>query len=168
VELSKRDLKVPFLNLAGSSEDVDWKERLVRTYLFWTPHPWLALRGEYQYERNSRDNQLTDGIRSMNTHRVPLGISFFHPSGLSASVRTTYFNQAGKFELLTGNIRSGNDDFWTVDAGINYRLPQQYGFITVGATNLFDKKFKFFDTDFNNPSIRPNRMFFTRITLALP
>src|SRR5437870_139395 len=168
VELSKRDLKVPFLNLAGSSEDVDWKERLVRTYLFWTPHPWLALRGEYQYERNSRDNQLTDGIRSMNTHRVPLGISFFHPSGLSASLSTTYFNHADKFELLTGNIRSGNDDFWTVDAGINYRLPQRYGFITVGATNLFDKKFKFFDTDFNNPSIRPNRMFFTRITLALP
>ena len=104
----------------------------------------------------------------MNTHRVPLGISFFHPSGLSAAVRTTYFNQSGKFELLRGNIQSGSDDFWTVDAGINYRLPQRYGFITVGATNLFDKKFKYFDTDFNNPSIRPNRMFFTRITLALP
>ncbi len=105
----------------------------------------------------------------MDTHRVPLGISFFHPSGVGASLRATYFNQNGEFESIkTGDIRSGHDDFWTVDAGINYRLPKRYGFITVGVTNLFDKEFRFFDTDFNNPSIRPDRMFFGRVTLALP
>ena len=105
----------------------------------------------------------------MDTHRVPLGISFFHPSGLSTSLQATYFNQDGKFESIkTGVIRSGRDDFWTVDAATSYRLPKRYGFVTVGATNLFDKKFKYFDTDFRNPSIRPARMFFARVTLALP
>ena len=33
------------------------------------------------------------------------------------------------------------------DVAINYRLPKRYGFITVGATNLFDREFEFFDTD---------------------
>ena len=105
-----------------------------------------------------------------DTHRVPLGIMFFHPSGLSASLTATYFNQDGKFgRIFAGDpIRHGSDDFWTVDAAINYRLPKRYGFITVGATNLFDEKFKFFDPDLNNASIQPDRTIFTRITLALP
>jgi outer membrane receptor protein involved in Fe transport len=112
---------------------------------------------------------LTDQPEELNTHRVPLGISFFHPSGLSAGLKATYFNQDGRFVLLnTRDVRSGSDDFWTVDAAISYRLPKRYGFITVGATNLFDQKFKFFDRDARNPTIQPDRTFFGRITLALP
>ena len=104
----------------------------------------------------------------LNTHRVPLGITFFHPSGLSAGLKATYFDQDGKFVLLNSDVQSGNDDFWTVDAAIGYRLPKRYGFVTVGVTNLFDRKFKFFDRDINNPTIQPDRAFFARITLALP
>ena len=100
----------------------------------------------------------------IETHRVPVGINFFHPSGLSSSLTATYFNQDVKFE----DARSGNDDFWIVNAAINYRLPKRYGLITVGATNLFDKQFRYFDTDTANPIILPDRMFFARATLALP
>jgi tetratricopeptide (TPR) repeat protein len=176
VEFSKRDLKVPFLEFTESgppaAREVDWEEYLSRAYLFWTPHPWLALRAEYRYERAKRDERLTNGVKEMDTHRVPLGISFFHPSGLSASVTANYFNQDGKFlRFLEGGfaeLQPGSDNFWTVDAAINYRLPKRYGFITIGATNLFDQKFKYFDTDLRNPSIQPDRMFFARVTLALP
>jgi outer membrane receptor protein involved in Fe transport len=175
VEFSKRDLDVPFLNFAANpvsppTDIANWREYLGRLYLFWTPHDWLALRAEYQYEKLKRDTEFPSGVTIAKTHRVPLGINFFHPSGIGASLTTTYFNQEGRFGgLFTGNaIRHGSDDFWTVDAGITYRLPKRYGFITVGATNLFDKKFKFFDADLNNASIRPNRTLFTRITLALP
>ena len=105
----------------------------------------------------------------LDTHRVPLGISFFHPSGLSVPLTATYWNQDGKFlRLASGVIQSGGSNFWTVDAAINYRLPKRYGFITVGATNLLDQKFKFFNTDFNNPTIQPDRTFLARVTLALP
>ena len=101
--------------------------------------------------------------------RVPVGINFFPPSGFGAFLTATYFNQRGKFELLTGAPRrSGSDDFATVDAGLKYRLPQRYGFIAIGATNLFDKKFRYFESDINNPSIQPKRTVFGRITLALP
>ena len=173
VEFSIRDLSVPFLDLTSDPPPVrhaDWRENLARTYLFWTPHPWVALRAEYQYERLKRDDDFPEGVRQANTHRIPLGASFFHPSGFSAGVTATYWNQAGRFGGITAadSIRRGSDDFWTVNAGVSYRLPKRYGFVTVGATNLFDTKFKYFDPDLNNASIQPKRMFFTRITLALP
>jgi tetratricopeptide (TPR) repeat protein len=172
LEFSKRDLTVPFIGsgIAGPvPQEADWTENLARTYLFWTPSPSLALRAEYQYERARRDEQFSQGVRRLDTHRVPLGLSFFHPSGLSAFLTATYSYQRGKFDLVSPvPSRSGSDDFWIVDAGIKYRLPDRYGFVTVGATNLFDKKFKYFETDLRNPSIQPDRVFFGRITLALP
>ncbi|MCI0554727.1 MAG: TonB-dependent receptor, partial [Anaerolineae bacterium] len=154
-EFSMRDLTVP---LVGTLE-VDWEEYLGRAYAFWTPHPWLALRGEYIFERL----KLVE-IADIDTHRVPLGINVFHPAGLSGTLTATYWNQDVDF----ADSRSGRDDFVTVDAGVSYRLPKRYGFITVGAANLFDEEFDYFNYEFNNPTIQPDRMVFARITLQLP
>jgi tetratricopeptide (TPR) repeat protein len=173
VELSKRELKVPFLDFSDAANPVfrkeDWDEYLARAYLFWTPHAWLALRAEYQFEKLKRGKAFPEGVLDLDSHRVPVGFNFFHPSGLSASLTVTYYNQDGTFTgVLGNNVRPGSDNFWLVDAAINYRLPKRYGFITVGVTNLFDKEFKFFDVDLNNARIQPTRMFFSRVTLALP
>src|SRR5262249_8890971 len=99
VELSKRTLKVPFLFVTregkNTTEESDWDEYLARTYLFWTPHAWLTLRAEYIFERVKREEPFVQGARDANTHRVPLGINFFHPSGVSAQLGATYYNQDG-------------------------------------------------------------------------
>jgi hypothetical protein len=170
MEFSKRDLEFPLIDISGPSpatQQLKAKEYLSRTYLFWTPHPWLGLRTEYVFERLENDPLI--GPTKLDTHRVPLGLNFFHPSGLSTSLTATYYNQYGKFfRLATGLAQSARDDFWMVNAAINYRLPNRYGFVTVGAANLLDKKFKFFEPDLNNPSIQPGRMLFFRVTLALP
>ena len=169
IEVSKRDLNVPATDQFGEAIRVGWQEELARTYLFWTPHPWLAMRLEYQYEQIKRDALLTDGVQHLETHRVPLGINFFHPTGLGAGLKLTYFNQAGQFESIkTGMLSAGHDDFWVVDAMLNYRLPKRYGFFSIGATNLFNQNFSYFDIDFNNPSIAPTRMAYARLTLAFP
>jgi hypothetical protein len=173
VQFSKRDLQVPFLDNSvpanPRSREAGLDESLGQAYLFWTPHRWLALRVQYIFERlESERFPGFDQPEELDTHRIPVGIGFFHPSGLATSLTTTYFNQDGKFILNTGQARSGRDDFWTVDAAIGYRLPKRYGFITVGATNLFDERFKFFDRDVNHPSILPTRVVFGRVTLALP
>jgi hypothetical protein len=171
VEFSKRDLTVPFLDFVDPSvtRESDVNEYLARTYLFWTPHRWLALRADYLFEKVTNEVVFGEQPVELRTHRVPLGINFFHPSGFSAALTATYWNQSGKFErLATGIVQSANDDFWTVDAGLSYRLPKRYGFITIGATNLFDKKFKFYNTDFNNPYVKPDRTIFAKVTLALP
>ncbi len=78
--------------------EADWEEYLGRAYLYWTPHEWLALKAEYLYEDFEREEKLPDGIKDLRTHRVPLGINFFHPSGLSVGVTATYYDQKGTIE----------------------------------------------------------------------
>ena len=175
LEYSKRELKVPFLLFAIApvsppTEESSWDEYNGRAYLFWTPDKWLSLRAEYIFERLKREEPFVEGVIEADTHRVPLGINFFHPSGLSASLTATYFNQEGTFgNYYEGDpIQDGNDDFWTADMSISYRLPKRYGFITVGVTNLFDEDFMFFDSDLNNASIQPEKVAYAKITLALP
>jgi len=171
-EYSFRDLNFPFVDqsvVPAVVRKVDWDESLARAYLYCTPHKWLALSAEYLYERFKRGEEFALGARKVETHRVPLGINFYHPSGLSAMFKATHINQQGSFERqgAVGTFIHGEDQFWLFDAAIGYRLPKRYGFITVGAKNLFDKSFKYFDTDPVSPAIQPKRFIFARVTLAI-
>ncbi|WP_020565226.1 tetratricopeptide repeat protein [Methylosarcina fibrata] len=177
VELSHRDVNLYDITVdsdgvappatTGRTSDEDQ----IRTYLFWTPHDWLALRAEYNFDRfefNETGHPPQDPLK-LNTHSLPLGVSFFHPSGLSTAVTATYWNQSGKFQrALTGEQQSGSDEFWTVDAALNYRLPKRYGFLSVGARNLLDRKFNYYEIDKNNAHLIPDRMAFFKVTLAVP
>ena len=171
---SKRDLKVPFLDFVTdpanpTGQTAEWDERFARAYLFWTPHKWVGLRAEYLYEHVEREQSFTDGFLELTTHRVPLGINFFHPSGLSAFLTGTYYKQDGLFDGFTSGIQqSSSETFWLVDASLSYRLPKRYGFIAIGVTNLTNQSFRYFDTDVKNASIQPERMAFVKFTLALP
>jgi outer membrane receptor protein involved in Fe transport len=171
-ELSYRDLSVPFQDaVTGNVDRTPWEEYLGRAYFFLTPHEWLSLSAEYRYERIERTDAANLGIKTLDTHRVPLGINFFHPSGLSASLKPTYFYQDGKFEKLESPAAvydTGDDSFLLVDASINYRFPKRYGFFTLGVTNLFDEDFEYAEIDINNAEIQPDRTIFGRVTLALP
>jgi hypothetical protein len=78
------------------------------------------------FERFERDLL---GPPELDTERVPLGIRF-HPSGLSASLTATHWDEDGTFTFFfdpTVPLRSGSDDFWTVDAVVSYRLRKRDG-----------------------------------------
>ncbi len=175
-EYSSRDLEFPeefqdFTTGVTEIRKVDWKEQQARAYLYWTPHNWWAFSAEYLYEKFDRGEEFAVGPKILETNRVPLGINFYHPSGISVLMKATYFDQKGQFpgvDPATGStvFIAGKDEFWLFDAAISYRLPKRYGFVTVGGKNLFDKSFKFFDTDFNNPAIQPKRLVYARATLA--
>ena len=176
VNYTYRDLDVPFADLGGETPEVktaDWDEQILRAYLFWTPYKWLSLTAEYWWEKLGREDnadQSAPGAKNAKTHYLPLGINFFHPSGLSASLLGTYVDQEGEFERkdFLGVFTEGNDDFFLVDAAISYRFPKRYGLFTLGVKNLFDQDFQYFDTDPKNPRIQPDRYIFARITLSLP
>jgi outer membrane receptor protein involved in Fe transport len=127
----------------------------------------LALSAEYQYENFERPDSGSFSLDA-ETHKVPLGVRVFDPSGWSFAVKTTYINQDGKFQRSGLCCESGSSEFWLTDASVSYRLPKRRGFITFGATNLFDRKFSYQETDFNNPSIVPQQQIFGRVSLALP
>lgn len=173
VELSKRDLSVPWFcgdptcGEVGPRERMAWKEQMHRAYAFWTPHRFWALHAEYILEKLRRDPSFSADALELDSHRVPLGVRFFHPSGVGASFAATYWKQKGQFGAIAP-FTAGNEHFWVADAALSYRLPGRRGLLSIGATNLFDKDFRFFEIDPNNVTIQPRRMLFARVTLALP
>jgi outer membrane receptor protein involved in Fe transport len=176
VEYTYRDLDVPWIDAFSGptleNKEADWEEKIFRAYLFWAPHDWLALSAEYLWERFERDDDaLNQNIKTVETNSFPLGINFFHPSGLSASLKGTYVDQQGSFERLDDprfTYSNNDDNFFLVDAAIRYRFPKRYGFFTLGVSNLTDEDFDYFDSDMDNPRFQPDRFFFGSITLAVP
>ena len=175
VEYTTRDLDVAFSIGIGTNVEFlrqGTDEDLIRTYLYWTPHDWLSMSAEYQYEWIKKEQPFLLGLEmfdKLRTHRVPLGINFFHPSGFTARLKGTYVEQDGIFAdtpTRTTNV-PGDDNFWYFDGSISYRLPKLHGIISIGAKNLFNKNFNFQDTDPSNPQIVPERFIFARITLSL-
>jgi opacity protein-like surface antigen len=167
-EFSWRDMEVPYTTWEGENKEDDWKEKFGRAYLYWAPHKWLALNAEYQYEQFERDEiGGVEGLTDLKTHRIPLGINFFHPLGFSAGLKTTYIKQEGEFTDYEGGVVEGKDNFWVFDTTFGYRLPKRFGLITLGVRNLFDKHLHYQDMDSKNPTIYPERFIFGRLTLAL-
>jgi tetratricopeptide (TPR) repeat protein len=172
VELTRRDLSIPIVQATATGNEVvrgDSREYLNRLYVFWTPHPWWALSAEYQYENFRNDQIVAAFFKELTTHRVPLGVRFFHPSGISAALRGTFYDQEGDFHrrgTAPEAFIAGHDQFFLVDASVSYRLPQRYGLVTVGVMNLLDEHFRYQETDLRNPTIQPTRLVFTRITLS--
>jgi tetratricopeptide (TPR) repeat protein len=171
-EFSYRDLDVPVTSVAtGELENADWNEQLARAYLYWAPHPQLALNAEYQYEHFDRSPEFpgVEQISDLKTQRLPLGVSWFSPGGLIGKLRATYVNQRGELGLGASDNETGegNDNFWIVDASLGYRLPKRYGIVSLGVLNLFDEEFNFQDTDPAQPLIPPERTVLLRFTLAI-
>lgn len=173
-EFIYRDIDERFIYYDDTIPDVrefDLDERWVRSYLYWTPFNWLALRAEYLFEMFERET--ADDISNieefvkLRTHRFPLGARIFCPMGFSIGAKATYVDQTGDFLNPDGGaIIAGDDQFTVVDASISYRLPKRYGIITLEAKNLFDQDFNFQDTDPANPRIYPERLILLKGTLS--
>lgn len=174
VEVSKRDLDVPApIGESFATERVDWEEYFARTYLYWTPVPWAALSAEYLYEKFDFGDEFNFGAKEVTTQRVPLGINLFHSCGISLRLKGTFYDQYGEFlplldDPLPENFEDGDDQFWIFDLALRYRIPKRHGFISVGAANLFDQDFSYFETDFANPVIQPGRSIFATLSLVFP
>lgn len=172
-EFSARDLSLPFVDISNPETPVtdraDWNEKLVRAYAYWAPFSWMALTAEYFYESFDRDSAFPgpELFTELRTHRVPLGVAFFHPIGLTLRFRVTYINQEGQFVNIEDNSTTrGQDSFWVADASVSYRLPKRLGIITLEGRNLTNEKFRFQDTDPSSPIVTPERYILLRFTLA--
>ena len=170
LEYSRRDLDSPsILAFPGLTTTIteDFDEQLGRAYVYWVPHSRWAFSGEYQYEVFDRDISILGlgNFTELNIHRFSLGGRFSHPSGFRANMKAIFIDQDGQFGDIDGNLIPGDDQFWTVDASIGYRLPKRSGLIALIGKNIFKKKFNFQDTDPANPSIFPDRSVFFQVNL---
>jgi tetratricopeptide (TPR) repeat protein len=166
IEASKRDLRVP---ITTSFVD-NWEEQLYRAYLNWTPHSSVAVSLQYLLEKfeRARLDDFSDPLPKLITHRVPIGLRYFHPSRFFGRLETTYVNQKAD-EFFSKN--ADEEQFVLVDAEIGYRLPKRYGIVKFAVRNLFDKEFRFQDLGVRTsqedvPQFIPGRTFFAHFTLA--
>jgi outer membrane receptor protein involved in Fe transport len=141
----------------------------------------------YQVEDYSQntDNQqsvinalMIDGVLDLKTQRVPLTLSYFHPSGLTLSLDASRYHQTGRYiaNAHGATVETGRDKFWLADLNAAWRLPKRAGSISLGVKNLFDQTFRFEDRNsYETLSINrsatpstlsPERLFYGRISFS--
>jgi tetratricopeptide (TPR) repeat protein len=97
-----------------------------------------------------RDN-LLDG--ETETQRLRLGLNYFDPSGWFGFARGTWRDQdiEGVRGITIGD-ETVAENFWLVDLGVGYRLPQRRGRLVLTVNNIFDTDFRYrslgFEPDF--------------------
>jgi len=174
-ELSRRDLEVPIYGAGGTLARFEpWAERLHRAYVSWLAMPNLATSLEYFYERRERD--LPPGTGDVfpvdsTTQHLPLSATYHHPSGFFAALRATHVDQRLRFTDPLGGETFGKTDFWIADASFGLRLPRRLGSLSIDVLNLFDKEFRYQDTDFLGrprvPLFQPTRRALLRARINL-
>ena len=169
VEGSKRDVKIPYMmSSTGSVALLDAEERLGRAYVAWMPYDRVAIHADYLYEWYNQDDPtvtLSDAPK-MRTRRLPLGLNFYHPSGWFAKVTQTYFDQQlNVYDPISHSLTAEGAKFWLTDLAIGYRLPRRLGIASIELSNLFDRSFRYQDVSGSYPSILPERVVYTKLTL---
>jgi Tfp pilus assembly protein PilF len=173
IEATRRDLTIPqtLFDQNGNLELAERgsNERLGRAYLFGAVRDDLTLSAEYSYEEIGLDPQLFLQFSKAKTQKVPLGIRYFHPSGVSAAFVATYLDQTGNFQPpdLSGYV-AGSRTFWVFDATVRYRLPKRYGILVAGVKNLTNQQSTYQATDPANLDVVPGRVVFVRGVFAIP
>ncbi len=168
LDVTKRDVLMRGIDASTGTPIVqeNWgEEKTGRAYLYWTPSTWIAASVEYYFDRSQ--GGIDETAETFRTHRIPLALNLFRPSGVLARLAGTYIDQDGDFlNASSGQFEPGQSDFWIADASIGYRLPKRLGIVTVGAQNIFDREFQFQEIDPKNPLVQPNRFIYTKLTLA--
>jgi len=151
LEYMRRDIDVQLINADIEAKSYEKREEdTYRAYFNWTLNARWALTAEYQLEKI--DNGNNPGPRQLDTASVPIGLNFFHPDGIFASLGVSYVDQEIKRQISS---RQESDDFALVDVSLGYRLPKRYGIIGVEVQNLFDKSFSYQDRNFMTSELVP-------------
>jgi len=171
LEASARDVSEPTKEADGYQLN-DHDERLYSGYLYWTPHPEWALRGEValQLFENNDDRFVPKRIRTLT---VPLSATYFSPMGFFASATGTYVNHKVNRQR-NSDFPDGHDSFVLADAAVGFRFPERRGLVSFEVQNAFDKKFSYQDDNFRDERVNselktspffPERTFIARMTL---
>jgi tetratricopeptide (TPR) repeat protein len=169
-----------------SSQELEYDDNYANLWINWTPSNQWALGLSYAYNRYDLEKEVQsakssilapDGILMLETHKLPTSISYFLSSGVIGKLTTTYYDQKGKFIDRTGfNQQQGEDHGFITDLVFSYRLPNRWGYISLGVKNLFDKELNYEDRnsyDTRHPlstaspsSFTSERVIFGRISLS--
>jgi tetratricopeptide (TPR) repeat protein len=153
-EATQRDLDEPIFILFEDPPRTDFEDReeqLHRLYLYWTPSEQIGVTAELVYDRYESEmgiatefDNLPEKVRTVS---LPVGVSYFHPSGFFAGVVGTYVDQEVT-RSASSTRGQGEDSFFVVDAALGYRFPKRRGIASIGVKNLFDEEFNYQDDSY--------------------
>lgn len=167
---SDSDVQIPIVDptsTAISHRRILRNERMSRWYLYWLPTSRLSFSAVYDYERSAVAPLPLESFLRLRTHRLPLKLTYFHPSGFTAGATATLVDQSGLFGIASKAPQRGTDNFWLADFSVGLRLPSRRGQVTLAIHNAFNQKFRFQDADPENPRIFPERLAQLRFTYSV-
>lgn len=173
IELSERELDVPFFSGDAVTRRENQDEILSRAYVYWIPHPMMAVGAEYHYEAFERERTATVVLNQpleLTERRVPLTVRYFRPAGFFTKLTITPFRQNIEQPVAGGGVTRDSESFWVADIAVGYRLPKRQAILSLEVKNLFDEEFKFHDVDFQSglpreSSVQPDRLVLFKLTL---
>jgi tetratricopeptide (TPR) repeat protein len=169
LEFSKRHLVRH--DLGNNAEDIKsrWQESNYRAYLLWAPHKEWAV--SLDYFRENFDNFESFGARDTKSQTIPIGISYFSPSGISVKLKTSLYQQTVYYE---DSVKTDNTVF--LDLNLGYRLPKRRGIFEIQFQNLLNQNYHYQGLQARTPidtsgipsflPFSPEFTVFTRLTLA--
>jgi hypothetical protein len=139
--------------LGGDGTNVPMTEHVeecgLRGYYYQVLHRTLTFTTEYDYLHRQADTAdyptpFADATDDANlTHRLRLGLNYFHPTGWFASLGATWRHQTlENFEVADG-VANGTQSFWILDASVGYQFPRRTGAVTISFNNLLDRDYRY-------------------------
>ena len=164
-ELLKRELDIPIASGSSISRYEGQDEYLHRAYIYWMLNDVFSISTEFQYEEFSKDitaSVSTSEPSKLTTRKLPISFKFYYPNNWLGSLTTTYYNQDVIQPLSATSFKHDKDDFWISDVIIGYRFNKRKGQIGLEVRNIFDKKFKYYDSTFRSGMAQPASIYHER------
>jgi len=167
LEFTRRDLDIPAF-YTESVEFADRQDDHYRIYANWLASTNWSLSTEYQ--QLEIENKAGLGPRNLQTQKLPLKLSYRHPSGFYNELEIIRVKQ--QVELpTTSSFAQTEENFSLVNLALGYRLFKRQGIVSLEVNNLFNEKFLYQDLNFTrsqpiNPSYIPERTVTGRLTLS--
>ncbi|MCB9030288.1 MAG: FecR domain-containing protein [Deltaproteobacteria bacterium] len=118
--------------------DTHFNQEFVSAYLY---HVFTSrVVGTIDYAWSMSETTDSDAFQEIELHKVALGLKYFDPSGWFTFSTATWRQQDRNGSFF---FEDGNNNFWIIDAGLGYRIPDRHGSVVFKVTNLFDRDFTF-------------------------
>lgn len=133
----------------SSLATADADEDIVKAYFYQVLNRSVTATLDYTLSRFATDFSNPEmpaiPVEVAKTHRVRLGLNYFHPSGLYVFGSSRWYLQ--DLDGFLDPEQSGSRDFWILGTGVGYEFNKRHGTIELGLNNLLDRNFLFQPTD---------------------
>ncbi|MFT5083599.1 MAG: putative Zn-dependent protease [Lentisphaeria bacterium] len=167
VEYGQRDLELPVEFIEDIFEAVEVHKQIenefLQLYYYQSISDSLSISMEYDSASfNStvlpRGDFRTSIPRNIKTETLPINLSYTVTKDISIRLGANFVKQ----EVLADSFVSpdpinNNEEFWTLDLSLDYKLPYRIGLITIEGNNLLGTDFSFRDYNFFTTDPRPQK-----------